>query len=152
MGILPPVLLLLALLEAWLPSGAIESNLGKGAGVKGMLIATLMGSMAAGPLFAAFPIAASLSRKGGSTANTVIFLGSWATIKIPMLMMESRFLGVKFSLLRLVITIPFILLMGALMEKWSPLDHSDIMAEQIADTSPNTNVPQATSGNTKASG
>lgn len=121
-GILPPVLLLVGRLESWLPSTAVESYLGGKSGYKGMLIAVLLGSAAAGPLFMAFPIAASLSKKGGRTANTVIFLGSWATIKIPMLIMESRFLGLKFSLLRLAITVPFIILIGILMEKLSALD------------------------------
>lgn len=89
-----------------------------------MLIAAFFGSAAAGPLFTAFPIAASLSEKGGRTANTVIFLGSWATIKIPMLILESRFLGLKFSLLRLAVTFPFIILIGLLMEKLSAVERN----------------------------
>ncbi len=114
--ILPPVLLLVGLLDAWAPVGAIETHLGRDSGVQGMCLALAMGSVAAGPLFAAFPIVASFASKGGRIANAIIFLGAWATIKIPMLMMESQFIGVKFSLLRLVLTIPSIILIGLLME------------------------------------
>jgi uncharacterized membrane protein YraQ (UPF0718 family) len=116
LGVLPPILLLMGLLDSWLPANAVESYLGEKSGVKGMLLAGLMGSVAAGPLFTAFPIAASFTNKGGRIANTVIFLGAWGTIKIPMLLMESRFLGLRFSLLRLAVTIPFIALMGLLVE------------------------------------
>ena len=90
-----------------------------------MFLATFMGSFAAGPLFAAFPIASSFAVKGGRLANTVIFLGAWATIKVPMLLLESQFLGIRFSLLRLVITLPLIILMGLLMEKIMPKDSAN---------------------------
>jgi uncharacterized membrane protein YraQ (UPF0718 family) len=116
-GILPPVILLLGLLETWMPPNAIENHLGNKSGAKGMFLAVFLGSFAAGPLFAAFPVAASFVNKGGRIANTVIFLGAWATIKVPMLLIESRFLGMRFSLLRLIVTVPFIILVGVLMEK-----------------------------------
>jgi len=118
--VLPPILLLLGLLDTWLPSQAVETYMGKKSGVKGMFLAIFMGSFAAGPLFAAFPVAASFASKGGRMANTVIFLGAWAAIKVPMLLMESQFLGIRFSLLRLAITLPLIILIGLLMEKLMP--------------------------------
>lgn len=121
---LPPILILMGLLDVWISREMIESHLGNESGIKGKMISLLMGSAAAGPLFAAFPIALSLRKKGVRTSNTVIFLGSWATIKIPMIIMESNFLGIRFAILRLIITIPFILLIGYLVEKFAPLDES----------------------------
>ena len=50
-------------------------------------------------------------------ANVVIFLGTWATIKIPMLMMEIKFMGLPFALARLGLTLPTIILTGYLIEK-----------------------------------
>jgi hypothetical protein len=38
-------------------------------------------------------MAASLIRKGASITNMVLFLGSWAALKIPQLMVEIKFLG-----------------------------------------------------------
>lgn len=113
----PPILILMGLLDAWVPKEKIQMHLGHKSGVKGVFLAILLGTAAAGPLFAAFPIAKSLSEKGIRTANTVIFLGSWATIKIPMLIMECSFLGVRFALLRLIVTLPFIVLIGLVIEK-----------------------------------
>ena len=120
--ILPPILILMGLLDVWISEDKIQDHLGKNSGIKGPILSIVLGTAAAGPLFAAFPIALSLGKKGVRTANLVIFLSSWATIKIPMLIMESSFVGFKFSILRLIITLPFIFLMGYLMEKFAPID------------------------------
>jgi uncharacterized membrane protein YraQ (UPF0718 family) len=119
---LPPILILISLLDVWTSREQIETHLGSKSGAKGIFLSLLMGSASAGPLFSAFPIASSLTKKGVRTANIVIFLGSWATIKIPMLIMESGFLGMRFALLRFVITVPFILGIGYFVEKWHDLD------------------------------
>lgn len=113
----PPILILMGLLDAWISKEKIQVYLGNDSGLRGIVLAILLGTAAAGPLFAAFPVAKTLSEKGVRRANTVIFLGSWATIKIPMLIMECSFLGVRFALLRLLITLPFIVLIGFLIEK-----------------------------------
>lgn len=118
--IFPPILLLMGLLDAWVPKEKIQNHLGQKSGIRGILLSLLLGTFAAGPLFAAFPIAKSLSLKGVRQANTVIFLGSWATIKIPMFIMESSFLGVRFAFFRLVITLPFIILIGLAIEYLCP--------------------------------
>lgn len=119
MAILPPALVVLMILDAWIPRHTVESHLGKNSGAKGWLTAMLLGSFAAGPLFTAFPIAQSMALKAARPANVVIFLGAWATVKIPMILMESHFMGARFSLLRLALTIPFLVLMGHLVEKFA---------------------------------
>ncbi|HJV21512.1 MAG TPA: permease [Holophagaceae bacterium] len=121
LAIVPSVLVLLALFDVWVPKALIERNLGADSGTKGVLLALLLGTGAAGPIYAAFPIALSLREKGARTANLVIFLGAWATIKLPMLMMESAFLGTRFAMLRLALTVPGILAVGFLLERLDPL-------------------------------
>ncbi len=120
--ILPPVMILMGLLDIWVSREAIEAHLGEESGMKGSVLSIFLGTAAAGPLFAAFPIAVSLKKKGGRTSNIVIFLGAWATIKIPMLIIESSFIGLHFALWRLVITIPFIICIGYIMERFVVLD------------------------------
>ncbi len=117
MSIMPPILIIIALLDAWIPRQAVETYLGENSGARGWVAAILLGSAAAGPLFAAFPMARSLANKGARISNIVIFLSSWSTIKLPLLIMEGRFMGIRFALLRLLITLPLIVLMGVLMEK-----------------------------------
>ena len=85
-----------------------------------MALAILLGTAAAGPLYAAFPVAVSLQKKGARLANIVIFLGTWASIKIPMILLESSFIGLRFSLLRLALTVPGVIAMGVVMERALP--------------------------------
>ncbi|MFW6139573.1 MAG: hypothetical protein ACOC7U_10445, partial [Spirochaetota bacterium] len=70
-----------------------------------------------GPLYVAFPLAQSLLKKGASITNIVIFLSAWACIKIPQELVELQFLGIKFTALRLALTIIFVSLMGFSIEK-----------------------------------
>lgn len=120
LAIVPAVLVLIGLFDAWVPKKAVEQSLGPASGLRGVLLALLLGTGAAGPLYAAFPVALALREKGARTANLVIFLGAWATIKLPMLMMESAFLGTRFALLRLVLTLPGILACGFAIELLEP--------------------------------
>lgn len=120
--ILPPVMILMGLMDVWLPRKLVEAHMGKDAGLLGAGVAILLGTAAAGPLYAAFPVAVSLQRKGARLANIVIFLGTWASIKIPMLMMESSFISLRFALLRLLFTVPCVILTGYLMERIIPLE------------------------------
>lgn len=120
--IVPPVMVLMGLLDVWVPRQLVEAHLGPDTGVRGSGVAILLGSVAAGPLYAAFPIALSLKKKGARLANVVIFLGTWATIKIPMIVMEGSFIGVRFALLRLALTVPCVLAVGYLMEYMIPAD------------------------------
>lgn len=118
--IVPPVMVLMGLLDVWLPRRLVERHLGADAGLLGAAVAMLLGTAAAGPLYAAFPVAVSLQAKGARLANIVIFLGTWATIKVPMIMMESSFISLRFALLRLLFTIPCIMAAGYLMERIIP--------------------------------
>ncbi|MCE5246303.1 MAG: permease [Candidatus Polarisedimenticolia bacterium] len=117
LAIIPAVLVLVALFDVWVPKEVVERGLGPASGLKGVAFALLLGTAAAGPIYAAFPIGLSLREKGARTANLVIFLGAWGTIKIPMLMLESAFLGPRFAVLRLALTLPGIVACGFLMER-----------------------------------
>ncbi len=75
---------------------------GPGSGVKGMALAVLLGVANAGPLYAAFPVVAVMLKKGTSLFDVILFIGAWATLKIPMFLFEIQFLGVPFSTTRWV--------------------------------------------------
>lgn len=79
--------------------------MGKGSGIKGLLLSFIIGATAAGPLYAVFPVAGILLKKGTSIFNVLIFIGAWSTMKIPLLIFESTALGYNFSMLRLGINI-----------------------------------------------
>ena len=114
--IMPPVFILMGLMEIWLPKDKIQKWLGSGSGVKGAALSVALGTLPTGPIYVAFPMTASLLRKGASVRNMVIFLGSWAALKIPQLMVEIKFLGVSFAALRFVLTLSALALVGMVME------------------------------------
>ncbi|MTI83791.1 MAG: permease [Firmicutes bacterium] len=114
---IPPIFILIGLLDVWVPREIVEKNVGSESGVKGVVISILVATAAAGPLYAGFPVAYTLMEKGCRMANVVIFLGTWATIKVPMLMMEIKFLGMEFAAARLLLTLPAIILSGYLVER-----------------------------------
>ncbi len=101
----------------WLSKDVIVKYLGRKSGIKGILISFLVGSISAGPIYAAFPVCSVLYKKGAKLSNIAIILSSWAVIKLPMLFVESKFLGLKFTLIRYFLTIPAILIIAFVMEK-----------------------------------
>ena len=99
--IIPPIFILLGLLDVWVPRETMVRFLGEGSGFKGILIAILIGTAAAGPLYAAFPVAGIFMKKGAKFSNVVLFLGAWSTTKVPMVAFEIASLGPLFGLVRL---------------------------------------------------
>jgi uncharacterized membrane protein YraQ (UPF0718 family) len=51
-----------------------------------------------------------LYKKGASLRNIIIILSAWAVIKIPMLLNEAKYLGLKFMATRWVLTVAAILI------------------------------------------
>ena len=117
MLVIPPIFVLLGLLDVWVDRATMMKYTGKGSGLKGVLIAFLLGSAAAGPLYAAFPIAGVMLKKGSSLFNVFIFIGAWSTTKIPMLTFEAASLGLTFTLTRLALSIIGILIIAVTTER-----------------------------------
>lgn len=114
--IMPAVFLLMGLMEVWIDKDKIKGWLGSKSGLKGGLIAFGLGTLPTGPLYVAFPMASSLLKKGASVFNIVIFLGAWAALKIPQLMVEIKFLGLSFTALRFILTSVALIIIGAIIE------------------------------------
>ena len=110
--VLPVIFLLTVVIEAWVPKELIMRGFGEKSGFKGNLLSLLLGSISAGPIYAAFPISKSLLSKGASVRNIVIILSSWAVIKLPMLANEAKFLGVDFMVVRWILTVICIFVMA----------------------------------------
>ena len=115
--VVPPIFVLLGLLDVWVPKETMVQYMGEGSGLKGILLAILVGSAAAGPLYGAFPVAAVFMKKGVKFSNVLIFIGAWSTTKIPMILFEITSLGAKFAVTRLLIDIPGIILIALTLQK-----------------------------------
>ena len=83
-------------------------------------MAFTLGTAAAGPLYASFPVASMLMKKGASFFNILIFVGAWSSTKIPMLLFEMESLGSRFALSRLAIDIVGIILIALAIKATVP--------------------------------
>ena len=101
LSVVPPIFILLGLLDVWVKRETMVRYMGEGSGYVGILLAFFIGSAAAGPLYAAFPVAGVLLKKGSRLSNVWIMLGAWSTTKLPLLLFEASSMGVRFMLLRL---------------------------------------------------
>ena len=112
MMVLPPIFILLGLLDVWVPKDTMVKFMGEGSGIVGILISFFLGSAAAGPLYGAFPVAAIFMKKGVKFTNVLIFLGAWSTTKLPMLLFEVASMGLKFTVTRFITNIFGILIIA----------------------------------------
>jgi uncharacterized membrane protein YraQ (UPF0718 family) len=127
MSIIPPIFILLGLLDVWVERETMMKYMGEKSGIKGGIIAFIMGSVAAGPLYAAFPIAGIFLKKGVKLTNVFIFLGAWSTTKIPMILFETSNLGLKYMLLRLLCNIIGIIIIAIILEKTTSENEKEIV-------------------------
>ncbi len=82
LSVVPPIFVLIGLLDVWVERRTMVRFMGEGSGIKGALIAFFLGSAAAGPLYIAFPVAAMLMKKGARLFNVFVFIGAWSTTKL----------------------------------------------------------------------
>ncbi len=115
--IFPAIIVIIGLFSVWVPKEIVVKYMGKTSGVKGIFLSIALGMLPSGPLYIAFPMAVALIRKGAKISNIIIFISAWACIKLPQELMEIQFLGIEFTLLRLTLTIIFVIIMGITIEK-----------------------------------
>ena len=115
---LPVMFILIGFFDVWVSKEKVQKHIGDASGIKGILLVMLLAFVQAGPLYAAFPVAYILKKKGTSSINIFIYLSSYSMAKVPMLTFEIGFLGLKFSLLRLILSVPIFVLIGIIMGKY----------------------------------
>ncbi|MGM7682815.1 permease [Cytobacillus sp. Hm23] len=115
--LLPPVLIFVALLDQWVKKDTLIKYMGKESGFYGTLFTLLLGVIAAGPLYVAFPIAVLFLKKGVSLRYIVFFLGVWSTAKLPVVVYELSSFGVKFTLIHISFGLLFSYFLGVFFEK-----------------------------------
>lgn len=102
LGFLPPIFVLLGLFDVWVDRETVIRLMGRESGLKGAFLAFLLGTLAAGPLYMAFPVAGVLLRKRAGLFQVFIFTGTWAIAKVPMLLFETSCFGFSYMAVRFV--------------------------------------------------
>ena len=103
-----PILLLgfviAGLVQVLVPKELISRWLGAQTGVKGVLVACVIGGLVPGSPYAVFPIVASLYRSGASLGAVVGFVSAWSLWSVSRLPMEMALIDPKAALVRYAIT------------------------------------------------
>lgn len=114
--IMPPILILMGLMQVWITKEWIQKYIGNQSGVKGKILCVLFGTLPTGPMYLFLPLASSLLKKGASVSNIIILLGIMSSEKIPQMLVEINFLGLRFALTRFVLTATAVVIMGEVIE------------------------------------
>lgn len=129
LAVLPPIFVLLGLLDVWVPRDTMVRFVGDRSGITGALISVILGAAAAGPLYAAFPVVSAMARKGAGFFNLLILLGAWSTLKIPQFLFEVSALGFAFAITRWAVNIIGIIVMAAVINRlMSPAEKAAVLA------------------------
>lgn len=115
--LVPPIFIIMGLLDVWVPKEAMMKVLGHESGWLGLFVAFILGTAAAGPLYVAFPIGLLLLKKGARLANVIFFLGVWGSTKLPVLLYELASFGATFTLTHIAISLPLYLLGAYAIER-----------------------------------
>ena len=115
---IPFLFIIVGLFDVWVPKEKIQQHIGQGSGIKGIALVVLLAMLQAGPLYGAFPVAYLLYKKGAGVANIFIYLGAFSSMKIPMLGIEIGYLGIEFTLVRTLVSLPLFIGIGFLMERF----------------------------------
>ena len=113
--ILPGAFILIGLFEVWVKRETVERHLGEGSGVKGYLWVILLSGTTVGGLYLAFPVAYALYSKGARLSVIFTYLGAAAICRIPMAIFEASFLGIKFTAIRWLVSLPLVILTSILL-------------------------------------
>lgn len=118
-------LLLAATMRQLLPDGALSRWLGAESGLRGLVLASLVGIVTPGGPIAAFPLVLVLLRAGADRGAVIAFVLSWALNGFQrILIWEIPLLGLEFSLLRFLACLPLAVIGGLLARRmpasWQP--------------------------------
>jgi len=113
--IIPCAFILIGLFEVWVKRETIERHFGEKSGIEGYLWAIILSSTTVGGLYVAFPVAYSLFNKGAKLSVIFTYISASAICRIPMTVFEASFMGLKFSLIRLFVSLPLVIISSILL-------------------------------------
>ncbi len=115
--ILPPAFVLIGLFDVWAKPKTIEKHLGEASGFRGYVWSILLAATTVGGVFVAFPVANALYHKGARFSMIMTYLTAASLVMIPMSIMEATILGVRFTVVRLLVSLPLVIVFSMVIEK-----------------------------------
>lgn len=104
--------LLAGLIEILMPQDFVHNWLSTEAGVKGIFLGTIGGMLLAMGPYAVFPIVGSILASGAGLGTIIATLSGWSMLTLQIMPFETAFLGTKFYLKKLLVSIPLSIISG----------------------------------------
>jgi uncharacterized membrane protein YraQ (UPF0718 family) len=108
MRVLPCAFILIGLFEVWVRRETVERHLGRWSDWKAYVWAVLLAGTAVGGIIVALPVAHALYKKGAKLEVVLTYVSASAICRVPMAIFEASFLGLRFTLIRLCVSIPLV--------------------------------------------
>jgi len=102
------------LLAQFIDPKMVASWLGREAGLQGIIIGASLGLLGTGSRWAVYPLAAGLLAANAGSGAVMAFVTSWQLVSVSRLPAEVPFFGMKFTILRAVVSL-FIAVLGGVM-------------------------------------
>jgi uncharacterized membrane protein YraQ (UPF0718 family) len=106
--------LVAGLVQVLLPADLLSKWVGSQSGLRGILIGTVAGGLTPGGPYVSMPVVAGLLKAGASPGTMVAFLTSWSLWAVARLPLEIGILGGRFTAVRLLSTVFFPPVAGAI--------------------------------------
>ncbi|MFO7820379.1 MAG: permease [Halanaerobacter sp.] len=113
--LLPPAFILIGLFNVWVKRETIENNFGEQSGFERYIWSILLAATTVGGTFVAFPVGNELYHKGAHYNSIFAYVTSASLVMIPMSIIEASILGIKFTSIRLGVSIPLVIISSALL-------------------------------------
>jgi uncharacterized membrane protein YraQ (UPF0718 family) len=128
--ILPCAFILIGLFEVWVKKETVARHLGEDAGLKGHLWAVLLAGTTVGGIYVALPVAYSLFSKKAKLGIIFTYLGASTICRVPMAIFEASILGLKFTIVRLLVSLPLVVVSSILLGNYLSKRRYQIMSGQ----------------------
>ena len=115
--ILPPAFVIIGLFEIWVDRETIESHFGSASGIQRYIYAILLAATTVGGTFVAFPVANSLYHKGADYSSIFTYITAASLVMIPMSIMEASIIGIEFTVLRIGLSLPLVVISSIILNK-----------------------------------
>lgn len=107
-------ILMAGLFEQTFDARWLHRLFGAHSGLRGIILAALLGSLGTGTRWGVYPLAALMLSARASPASVMAFTTSWMLISIPRTAAEFPFFGVRFTFLRMAVSYVAAIAAGAL--------------------------------------
>jgi len=116
--LLPPAFVLIGLFDVWISRETVERNFGHASGPWKYLWSVLLAATTVGGTFVAFPVAHALHEKGAGYSAILAYVSCASLVMVPMTIIEASILGIRFSLVRLAVSVPLVILSSSLLGRY----------------------------------